>query len=222
MVFNIVGNLLSITIIDTSVFSSEETMTVSRFKSDPTAKDWNLCDKCEIIVPPRSWHCDTCDVCILKRDHHCMFASNCVGLRNHRHFLVFLLYFFIGTTYAVIYNSYYIWVLNNHIYAEWSTAVQMALPMFLMFFNTGKELHILFYMLLIIGSALSGVLLIFHGKLVIRNSLTHEKNKGSYDMGTAANLKIIFGDKWMLFVWPFTDSPLPKVYWETAESNKSK
>lgn len=223
LVFNIVGNLLSIVLIDSSVFTSEELMTETRFKSDPTAKDWSLCEKCELIVPPRSWHCDICGVCILKRDHHCMFASNCVGYRNHRHFLVFLLFFFIGTTYAVVYNSYFIWVLNRHVYAIWSTPLKMALPMFMVFYGGIEELHLLFYMLIIIGSALSGVLLIYHGKLVVRNSLTHEKNRGSYDIGTSANLKLIFGSRWLLtLIWPFTNSPLPKVYWNPAESSKSK
>lgn len=228
-----------------SVYSTSELMTSSRFKSDPTASQWNLCDKCELVVPPRSWHCDICGVCILKRwflttnidkcfhhcksfvtsfrDHHCMFASNCVGHSNHRNFLVFLLYFFIGTTYAFGVNSYYIWILNQELFLTWTTFVKMALPMFMMFQSTGKEMHLLYYMLILIGSALSGVLLIFHGKLVIRNSLTHEKNKGEYDQGTAANLKLIFGSRWLLsLVWPFTDSPLPKIYWKTAESCKSK
>jgi palmitoyltransferase len=222
-VFNIVGNLLAIILIDSSVFASEELMTTSRFQSDPTAKDWHLCDKCELVVPPRSWHCETCDVCILKRDHHCMFASNCVGLVNHRNFLLFLFYFFIGTTYSVIYNSYYIWILNSHIFATWSTAFKMALPMFMAFYSSGKELHLLFYMLVIIGSALSGVLIIYHGQLVTKNSLTHEKNKGAYDLGLVDNMKIIFGSRWLLsMVWPFTESPVPKVYWQPAESTKSK
>ena len=198
-------------------------MTKSRFKSDPTAIQWNLCDKCELVVPPRSWHCDTCGVCILKRDHHCMFAMNCVGLKNHRHFFFFLIYFFIGTTYAFAYNSYYIWVLNNELYATWSTAIKMALPMFMMFYTSGREMHLLYYMLILIGSAISGVLLIYHGNLVIRNSLTHEKNKGAYDLGLKANLRVIFGSKWHRTIfWPFANSPLPKIYWKTAESNKSK
>jgi len=223
LVFNIIGNLLSIILIDTSVFTSDEVMTVTKFKKDPTAKHWNLCDKCELVVPPRSWHCDTCGMCMLKRDHHCMFASNCVGYRNHRHFLMFLAHFFIGTTYAVIYNSYFIWVVNSTLYARWTTLIKMALPMFMVFYGGREELHLLFYMLILIGSCLSGVLLIYHGKLVIRNALTHEKNKGAYDLGTAANLKLIFGSKWpMTLVWPFIESPMPKVYWMPSESNKGK
>lgn len=86
LLFNILGNLLSIVLIDSrsvsgfslprsfshkflihSVYSTDELMTKTRFKSDPTAHQWILCDKCELVVPPRSWHCDTCGVCILKR-----------------------------------------------------------------------------------------------------------------------------------------------------------
>lgn len=224
LVFNIVGNLLSIVLIDSSVFASDETMTVTKFKSDPSAKDWSLCEKCELVVPPRAWHCDTCELCVLKRDHHCMFASNCVGLKNHRNFMIFLLYFFIGTTYAVVYNSYFLWVLNGHIYLHWTTLIKMALPMFMIFYGAATEIHLCLYMLILIGSGLTGVLLIYHGKLVIRNDTTHQKNKGTYDLGSKlANLKLIFGDRWLLsLVWPFTDSPLPKVYWRVVESSKSK
>lgn len=137
--------------------------------------------------------------------------------------MLFLLYFFIGTTYGLMYNSYFVWVLNIHIYGTWTTAFKMALPMFMMFYGTVVELHLMFYMLLAIGSGLSGVLLIYHGRLVIRNSLTHEKNKGAYDLGVKANMKLIFGSKWpMTLVWPFANSPLPQIYWNPAESVKSK
>ncbi|CRL01560.1 CLUMA_CG014403, isoform A [Clunio marinus] len=228
LVFNIIGNLLSIMLIDSSIFSSDELMTISRLKSDPNAKEWNLCDKCDLVVPPRSWHCDICGVCILKRDHHCMFASNCIGLQNHRNFLMFLFYFFIGTTYAFIYNSYFIWYLNSHIFIHWTTLIKMVLPMFMVFYGSAQgsavEFHLCLYMLILIGAALSGVLIIYHGRLIIKNDTTHDKKRGAYDLGLKENLKLLFGDKWRLsLIYPFVNSSLPKNYWKTAnESHKSK
>lgn len=99
----------------------------------------------------------------------------------------------------------------------------MVLPMFMLFYGGAAEMHLCIYMLVVIGSALTCVLLIYHGKLVIRNNTTHEKTRGAYDLGVAENLKIIFGDKWLLsLVWPFANTTLPKVYWKTAESSKNK
>jgi len=221
--FNIVVNLLHIVLIDTSVFSSSELMTISRFKTDPTAKDWNLCEKCELVVPPRSWHCDVCNVCMLKRDHHCMFAGNCVGYKNQRYFMIFLLHFFIGATYSFFYNSYYIWIFRGTSYLEWFTPFKMFFPMFMMFFRSNNDLHLFLYMLIMIGSIFTGVLLIYHAKLIVRNATTHEKNKGAYDLGRSQNLRIVFGDRWLWSIfWPFTESTLPEVYWNPAESVKSK
>jgi hypothetical protein len=103
------------------------------------------------------------------------------------------------------------------------TIVKMALPMFMMFYGSLQEIHLCCYMLVLIGSALSGVLLVFHGKHVLRNSTTHEKNKEAYNMGTKTNLKLVFGDNWLLsIIWPFTSNALPKSYWNLGESSKGK
>lgn len=218
---NIVGNLMAIILIDSSVFSSDDFMTSTKFKSDSAYRKWTLCDKCELVVPPRSWHCEICDICILKRDHHCMFASNCVGYQNHRHFLVFLLHFFIGTTWVFMYNSYFIWILNRHIYWTWTTLVKLALPMFLVCYGSMQELHLCFYMLVFIGSAMSGVLLIYHGKLIVKNNTTHQKNKGAYDNGLRENLKIIFGNSMLKsLICPWTHVDLPKCYWNYGNKGK--
>ena len=223
LVFNVVGNLLSISLVDTSVFATQETMTVSRFLNDPSANEWNLCEKCEIVVPPRSWHCDTCRCCQLKRDHHCIFASNCIGYLNHRFFMVFLVHFCIATIYATCYNSYYIWILNGDQYLNLYTLIKMLLPMLMLVNSTMKELNLFFYLLTIIGACFTGVLLIFHGNLIIRNTTTHERNKGSYDGGLKKNLSLVFGKRWLsVFFWPFVKSDLPEVYWKTEETIKNK
>lgn len=82
VMFNIVGNLLGVILIDTStkhvlVDSSKVihfgvpcisfclyVVCLKALKSD----GWHLCSVCETISPPRSWHCNLCNTCILKRE----------------------------------------------------------------------------------------------------------------------------------------------------------
>ncbi|XP_065192860.1 probable palmitoyltransferase ZDHHC24 [Sycon ciliatum] len=69
---------------------------------------WVYCQFCQLNAPPRSSHCFSCGACILRRDHHCVFTGNCIGFHNHRHFLTFLLNFWIGAAYAVVLNTVYL------------------------------------------------------------------------------------------------------------------
>ncbi|KAK3595654.1 hypothetical protein CHS0354_026869 [Potamilus streckersoni] len=68
---------------------------------------WRPCLSCNISRPPRCYHCPMCYTCILKRDHHCFFARTCIGLNNQRHFIVFLVWASLGTTYASLHFIYY-------------------------------------------------------------------------------------------------------------------
>lgn len=60
-----------------------------------------ICGKCRAPKPPRTHHCSTCNACRLRLDHHCPFTANCVGEGNHHHFLLFILYSWIATVYAL-------------------------------------------------------------------------------------------------------------------------
>lgn len=54
----------------------------------------------QIVLPPkpeRSHHCRTCKTCVLKYDHHCPWINQCVGLGNERYFILFMLWFGLGT-----------------------------------------------------------------------------------------------------------------------------
>lgn len=54
----------------------------------------------QVVLPPkpeRSHHCRTCKTCVLKYDHHCPWINQCVGLGNERYFILFMLWFGLGT-----------------------------------------------------------------------------------------------------------------------------
>ncbi|WFD26462.1 protein S-acyltransferase [Malassezia nana] len=54
----------------------------------------------QLVFPPkpeRAHHCRTCKTCILKYDHHCPWINQCVGLGNERYFILFMLWFGLGT-----------------------------------------------------------------------------------------------------------------------------
>ena len=68
-----------------------------------------MCKKCDKIKIPQSHHCSTCKQCIARMDHHCPWVNNCVGYWNQKHFLLFLIYVFLGSSHAVVlivWNSY--------------------------------------------------------------------------------------------------------------------
>lgn len=59
------------------------------------------CKKCNSIKPPHSHHCSTCKACVARMDHHCPWVNNCVGIYTQKHFILFLLYVFNGSSHAL-------------------------------------------------------------------------------------------------------------------------
>ncbi|XP_065368374.1 probable palmitoyltransferase ZDHHC24 [Calliphora vicina] len=190
---------------------------------------WHECKKCDKLAPPRSWHCSVCKSCILKRDHHCFFTACCIGHNNERYFIMYLVNLFIGSAYALIYNSIYIWILNGHIYFNLMSILRAFFP-FVMLYSGGfiENMFLIFYGLNILALLYSTILLAYHLPTVLKGGVSHERdndeylyNKGSWKR----NLETVLGKR-MHLVWlsPMIKSDLPDdgINWKMTEENMTK
>lgn len=210
---SIVTNLMAAVMVDTSIRG--EFLPVS------AAPSWRFCAVCESVAPPRSWHCDTCGTCILKRDHHCIFTGCCVGHYNHRYFLVFLLFMFLGTLYATYFNCFYIW--NNFELMSLLAVARLLFPLAMLVFGADspvKQVSILIFLINVAGAIFTLALLVYHGRLVLKGTVTYEHNHKvtDYNYGPERNVREVFGDRWRVaWISPFITSELPHngIEWET-------
>ncbi|KAH8350250.1 hypothetical protein KR067_009897, partial [Drosophila pandora] len=207
LVFNIKSNMIACMMIDTSC-------DVKKIEPPEDHSDWRECDICQKLAPPRSWHCKICGVCVLKRDHHCIYTGCCIGHRNHRFFMGFIFYLFVGSVYALVYNSIYLWVFQAHIYCHWFTLFKLLNPLFLLFTgNFWSNMYLIFYGLNILAFLYGVLLLAYHVPIILRGGVSADRtlqSKHRYDRGVRQNLRSVFGNRMHLaWISPLIRSDLP-------------
>ncbi|XP_066583972.1 probable palmitoyltransferase ZDHHC24 [Prorops nasuta] len=219
LMINIVGNFTYTVLCDTSTGR-----TIIPVSLASTRDGWRLCTACELLSPPRSWHCPVCDTCILKRDHHCIFTGCCIGHYNHRYFTMFLFYLFAATTYSFVYNNLFIWDKINFEFPMSLIKIIFPLAIFVFGFDGSLEqFYLMLYIVSLIGMLYTGVLLIYHLRLICNGHVANESNKNcyKYNLGFKQNVKEVFGDRWYLtWLAPYINSKLPHngIVWDTAST----
>ncbi|XP_055836556.1 probable palmitoyltransferase ZDHHC24 [Episyrphus balteatus] len=222
LIFQIKGNMIACMMVDTSV----DSITTKPPTDSDKLKLWHNCDKCDKLVPPRSWHCKVCQNCIIKRDHHCLFTGCCIGHRNHRYFMLFVVYLLIGSTYALVYNSLYLWYVKAALYRNWLTVLRMTCPLLMFVMGSFRSnLTLIIYNLNILAFVYSLLLFVYHGSIIWQGGVCHERGKYKYNLGWRENLKLVFGNN-MARVWmsPLIKSDLPHngLEWQVPNDGKNK
>ncbi|XP_054266089.1 probable palmitoyltransferase ZDHHC24 [Macrosteles quadrilineatus] len=217
---NIVSNFVFIMITDTSVKKNLESQTHG-------SQHWNFCRKCDIRIPPRSWHCNVCNCCVLKRDHHCQFTGCCIGHHNHRYFFFFVFYMALGTIYALYLHTRYIYRTATE-YVE--TGLQFRGSRILAFAlglsYSIQNCYLLFYGVTLFGVGVSMFFFLFHFTTMTRGQVLYERARdiNAYDSGSVKkNIEQVLGKRWYLaWISPFVTSELPSdgVKWAQHKFNK--
>jgi len=185
---------------------------------DEDEKRKRYCLICNAFKPERSKHCSICNECVLNMDHHCPWVNNCIGFFNRKFFMQFIFYVEISLIYNFLFS---------------------AISLFKKFEKVKEEkINLFHYIFLCINclavggaSILFGRFVLYHIKLVLRNSSTIEnldtENKDKYAkfcLSTKENIEQVFGKNKLYWLLPIiTEEGRPEgdgMLWKTNNNNQ--
>ncbi|RXK41009.1 palmitoyltransferase PFA4 [Tremella mesenterica] len=160
------------------------------------------CKTCEHYKPPRAHHCRQCRTCVV---NHCPWIANCVGFHNQGHFIRFLIWVDIATSYHLAMIVFRVMDLVRSYYEEPSVK-----DMLFMIFNFAACVPVWLCV---------GMFSLYHLYLAAGNSTTiegWEKDKVAtlvrrgkireikypYNLGFMRNLESVLGPNPLLWIWP--------------------
>ncbi|KAI9637964.1 Palmitoyltransferase PFA4 [Dioszegia hungarica] len=163
------------------------------------------CKTCEHYKPPRAHHCRQCKTCVVKLDHHCPWIANCVGFYNQGHFIRFLLYVVMATSYHLGMLGFRVAALTRDYYYEPTVT-----DVLMLVFNFAACVPVWLCV---------GMFSMYHLYLASGNSTTiegWEKDKVAtlvrrgkireikypYNIGFLDNIKSVLGPNPLLWLWP--------------------
>ncbi|XP_076948707.1 putative protein S-acyltransferase 14 [Bidens hawaiensis] len=170
---------------------------------DSTNTRVRYCRKCNSYKPPRCHHCSVCGRCVLKMDHHCVWVVNCVGAQNYKHFLLFLFYTFLTTSFVTValFPRLVVFLDDGKIPGS---ASSLATTFFAFVLNLAFALSVFGF-------------LVMHISLVAENITTieaYEKTttRWRYDLGRKRNFEQVFGTVPKYWLLPaYSDEDLQKM-----------
>ena len=156
------------------------------------------CSKCQAYKPPTCHHCRICDRCICGMDHHCPWMNNCIGAGNLKHFILFLLYTWCSSSYALVVFGYNYFLCNSDTCIFPDGLIQLVRVMSVLCMGT-----LLFTSCMLINVTFG----IMTGLLTIDQM----KKKANHTLLSCDNepipLKDVFGIG-PLYTWPFPIDPI--------------
>lgn len=148
---------------------------------------------------------------------HCLFSGCCIGHHNHRYFVMLVIYLFIGTVYASLFNNTFIWILHGDLFRNNITLIKIIFPLAMLVFEwSAAQFYLFMYLINMVGCFFSGFLLFYHGRIILNGRVTHELAH-QFDLGWKENIRIVLGKRWYLtWISPFVDSPLSHdgIHWD--------